>query len=355
MLAIQMTRFGGPDVLEAVTLETPEPGPGQVLVAVEYASVTFVETQLRAGRPPRAGMEPELPTVPGNGVGGAIVALGAGVTAELWGRRVVSSLSGRGGYAEYAVADAASIVPVPDVLATDRATALLADGRTARALLDAARAAMPPEAPPPGATNGSSVTEEGDERPFRASQGAATPLTGRRVLVAPAGGGVGTLLVSLLARDGARVIAAAGSPYKLDLARSRGAWLTVNYRDDGWTRTVRREAGGVDLVLDGVGGGVGSAALTLVVPGGFLCRFGAAGGELGPDPAQAGRAEVLPITLGPLSPADQRRLVGEALDDAAAGGVGPVVGRRFPLADAADAHRAIEDRATIGKTLLVAR
>ncbi|HYC82778.1 MAG TPA: NADPH:quinone reductase, partial [Solirubrobacterales bacterium] len=136
--AIVVDRFGGPEVLTPADVEAWPPGPGKVAIEVELASVTFVETQLRAGRPPNPAMMPRLPWIPGNGVAGTVSALGEGVAEELLGRWVVSTTGGAGGYAAQAEADAAAPIPVPDGLPLESAAALLADGRTATMLADAA-------------------------------------------------------------------------------------------------------------------------------------------------------------------------------------------------------------------------
>ena len=179
-----MKKTGGPEVLVAGEAPDPVAGPGQVLIEVELANITFVETQLRAGSAPFAL---ELPAIPGNGVGGTVAAIGPGVDQELAGRRVVSSMGGSGGYAERAVVDAAGVIAVPDGLGLDVALALLADGRTAVSLVRA-----------------------------------AAPQVGERVLVEAAAGGVGSLLVQLSAAQGAEVVAAAGGARKLELARELG-------------------------------------------------------------------------------------------------------------------------------------
>lgn len=323
MRAVQVERFGGPEVLEAAALADPVPATGQVGIEVAFAGVTFVETQLRAGRPPSATMMPALPMVPGNGVGGTVRALGPDTDPALLGCRVVASLGGRGGYAQRAVADQRAVVPIPDAVATDEATALLADGRTARALLEAV--------------------------------GAITALEGRTVLVAPAAGGVGSLLVPLLVRVGAHVVAAAGGARKVEIATSRGAHVGVDYRDVGWVGRVRRQVGEVDVVLDGVGGDVGDRALSLLGRDGVVCRFGAAAGRFAASPAKADRTDVRPVSIGVLEPGRQTRLVTEALADAAGDGVRPLIGQRFALEDAAASHAALESRATVGKTLLEIR
>jgi NADPH2:quinone reductase len=138
MRAILLREFGPPEVLVPADMPDPVAGPGQVLVAVAFAGITFVETQVRAGHAPNPAMEPRLPAVPGNGVGGVVAALGHGVAPALLGRRVVTSTGGAGGYAERDAVAEGGLLPVPDALGLDAAVALLADGRTALALARAA-------------------------------------------------------------------------------------------------------------------------------------------------------------------------------------------------------------------------
>jgi NADPH:quinone reductase len=132
--AVVMRKFGAPQVLEPGEVPELSAAAGQVVVDVEFANVTFVETQVRAGKPPHPAMLPALPAILGNGVGGTVAEVGTGVHRGLTGRRVVASLAGTGGYAERAVADAHQLVEVPDRVELRDAVALLADGRTALAL-----------------------------------------------------------------------------------------------------------------------------------------------------------------------------------------------------------------------------
>ncbi len=138
MRAVVVHEFGPPSVLHAEDVDEPAVAAGQMLLAVEAASVVFIETQVRAGEGPNPAALPSLPYVPGNGVGGRVVAVGAGVDPASVGTRVVSTTGGRGGYADLAAVDARDPVPVPEDLHTFTATALLADGRTSVAL-DACR------------------------------------------------------------------------------------------------------------------------------------------------------------------------------------------------------------------------
>jgi NADPH2:quinone reductase len=315
MRAVVLHEFGPPAGLVVDRLPDPVPGPGQALVEVELASVTFVETQVRAGRPPHPAMAPALPVVPGNGVGGRVAAVGDGVDGALVGRRVVTTTGGSGGYAERVAVAADALIDVPGELTMADAVALLTDGRTALALVEA-----------------------------------VSPQPGETVLVLAAAGGVGSLLVQLAVAAGARVVAAAAGQRKGELARRLGAELAVDYTKAGWTA----RAGEVDAVFDGVGGPLAAAAFDLVTLGGRFCSFGMASGAFSPITdavaADFGVTLVRGITLTP----ERRRTLSEhALALAAAGRLRPVVGQTFALDRAGDAHTAIESRATIGKTLLV--
>jgi NADPH2:quinone reductase len=316
--AVWLREFGGPEVLVAGDAPDPVPGLGQALVEVEYSNITFVETQLRAGSGP---FSLELPVIPGNGVGGTVIAVGEGVDPGLAGRRVVSSLGGSGGYAELAAVDAGALVEVPEGVALDEAVALLADGRTAVSL----------------------VRTVG----LRA---------GDRALVEAAAGGVGSLLVQLAGAAGARVVAAAGGPAKLELARELGAEAVVDYGQPGWTERVREAVGALDVVFDGVGGEIGAAAFELLAPGGRMLRFGLASGQWASisDEAAAERGVQL-VGIARPAPEEMRAQTETALAEAAAGRLRPVIGQRFPLEQAAAAHAAIESRQTVGKTLLEVR
>ncbi|NUW41812.1 zinc-binding dehydrogenase [Nonomuraea rhodomycinica] len=314
MRAVVMDRFGGPEVLSVREVEDPVPGPGQVLVAVDYAGITYVETQVRAGRGPAAHQRPPLPRIPGNAVGGRVSAVGPGADAALVGRTVVTTTGGTGGYAELAVARAEDLVPVPAEVTLRDAVALLADGRTAVLL-----------------------HRRAEVRP------------GEWVLVEAAAGGVGSLLVQLAAASGAKVVGAARGPGKEALVASLGALAYVDYSKPGWEREVAEMSGGVDLVFDGVGGVVGAQGMRAVRPGGRASVYGMASGSW-TEPAPH-------VTLVPdggvPAPAEIRELAEEALAHAAAGRLRPVIGQTYRLSEAAEAHRAIEARATIGKTLLI--
>jgi NADPH2:quinone reductase len=320
MRAVVMREFGSPEVLRVAEVPDPEPGPGQVAIDVEFASVTFVETQVRAGRPPNPRMLPELPAILGNGVGGTVRAVGQEVPGGLLGRRVIASLTGTGGYAERAVIAAGRVIEVPAEVPLRDAAALLADGRTAVGL--SRRAAI---------------------------------RAGDTVVVEAAAGGVGTLLVQLARNAGARVVALASDERKLAVAAGLGADLTISYASADWAAAVREAAGGADVVFDGVGGQTGITAFELLRPGGRFVPFGMASGTFATVPegvARQRRVAVLPAA--PPTAYEMREYTDAALAEAAAGRLRPVIGQVYGLADAARAHEAIESRQTIGKTLLSA-
>lgn len=299
-----MHEFGPPSVLRLQEVPDPQPSPEQVVVEVEFANITFVETQIRAGKAPNPAMLPRLPAILGNGVGGTVA-----------GRRVVASLHGTGGYAERAAADVDALIEVPPELSTQHAVALLADGRTALALLRASDLKR-----------------------------------GETVLVEAAAGGVGSLLVQLAASAGAHVIAAAAGQHKIAVALELGAHQAVDYGDASWSDAL---TGAVDVVFDGVGGRIGRAAFDTVRRGGRYFSFGMASGTFADIDAPLATARGVQLVRGTrLSPYELRELARTALHEAAVGRLRPVVGQTFPLPAAAEAHAAIEARATIGKTLL---
>ena len=313
MRAVWLRKFGTPAELHVE--HTPEPAPvppGTALVDVAYANITFVETQVRAGNGP---FRPTLPTIPGNGVGGVVRAVGDGVDPALVGTRVVGSTGGSGGYAEVALVPADVLYRVPDGLALDAAVAVLADGRTASLLVEAARI-----------------------RP------------GERVLIEAAAGGVGTLLVQLAKAAGGTVIALAGGPRKTAAATALGADQAVDYLDPAWPEHLEER---VDVVFDGVGGATGHTAYRQLRRDGRILTYGLASGQWTAIPEDDAEARGIRIIRPTAGPEDMRRLTESALRAAADGTLRPVIGQRFPLEDADAAHTAIQDRRTVGKTLLV--
>lgn len=322
MRAVLATGFGPPEVLTPSVIEDVAPGPDEVLIRAEYADVMYLDTQLRSGwGGDFFGME--VPYVPGGGVGGRIVAVGAGVDETRIGETVISRTadsgigSGRpiGGYAELVRARSETATAIPDGVDLLTATAIVHDGKTAQALLRAASV-----------------------RP------------GETVLLTAAGGGVGVLLTQLLRTAGARVIGAASSG-KQELLSRLGVDVRLDYTEPDWT------AGLPDrprVVIDGAGGRYGAAAYAAVAPGGRYLGFGAADGSFGNEAGQPREdietVSLMQITADPLL--DWSELNRAALAAVAEGSAVPCVGQLFGLERAADAHAAVAARTTLGRTLL---
>jgi NADPH2:quinone reductase len=322
MRVIRAVRFGGPEVLVAGQAPDPVAGPGQVVVDVSVAGMTFVETQIRRGVD-KWHDPPPLPYVPGGLVAGVVSAIGTEVDPAWQGRRVLAGTGQTGAFAERAVARVDDLFPVPDGLGLPEATALYSDGSTAQGLTE------------------------------YAGIGA-----GEWVLVEAAAGGVGSLLVQLARAAGARVIGTARGARKLHLVEELGAEVVADYSTPGWTERVRDATGGAgpDVVFDGVGGQIGRAAFETIARGGRFSAHGASSGELTLiDPAEARRKGVQVIGVEQLFDFGPHvtRWAERIMSQAAAGNIRPIIGQTFPLERAADAHATVENRTALGKTLLL--
>lgn len=323
MKAIVARGPGGPEVLELEEVPVPRVGAGEVLVEVEVAGINYADTGMRRGmfHGPAGG---GFPATPGFEVAGTVAEVGEGVDGVSEGARVAATLEG-GGYAEYAVVPAGAVVEIPAGVGLVAATAgLLVQGLTAYGILhDSAR------------------VEEGE-----------------CVLVQAAGGGVGTLAVQLAKLAGASVVVGtAGSEEKRGLALSLGADWAVDYTKSGWTEEVlAATGGGADVVLESVGGEIGARAYEVLAPLGRLVTFGGASGE-SIEPPDMWRLNLQGQTVsgygGPWiragAAARARQAISRHLRD---GDLRVVEGPSFPLAEAAEAHRSIEERRSFGKATL---
>jgi NADPH2:quinone reductase len=320
--ALTVPRNGDSSVLEVQDVEVAPPGPGEVQVEVAAVGVNFIDVYQRQGVYP-------LPTpfVSCSEGAGTVTAVGEGVTAVGVGDRVAWG-QGLGSAATVVNREVGSLVPVPEGLDLDVAAAAMLQGMTAHYLVNSTYP----------------VTE------------------GTVALVHAAAGGVGQLLVQMVTAKGGTVIATAGSPEKLEIARSLGAATAIDYREaQDLAEEVRRANGGqgVDVVYDGVGKSTFDASLASLRPRGLMVLFGGASGQVPPLDLQrlnsGGSLYVTRPTLGHYV-ATRAELVERGtsvLGDLAAGRLSLQIGGRYPLENAAAAYDDLEARRTTGKLLLV--
>lgn len=312
MRAIQITEFGGPEVMRLAELPVPEPGEGEVLVQVSTAGINFADTHQRENT---YLAKAELPLVPGTEVAGTLPD----------GRRVVA-LTGTGGYAEYALAPESQVFPIPDGVDDGVALAMIVQGLTAWHL-------------------------------YRTS---ARLRPGESVVVIAASGGVGNLAVQLAKPFGAgRVIATASSEEKRRQALELGADAALDPGMDGLGDAIREANGGgrVDVVLEMAGGTVFDECLSVLAPFGRLVTYGIASREA--NTVQSGRLmrgsqSVVGFWL--MHCLGREDMMREPLDDlfarASRGELKPLVGETYPLSEVQRAHEDLAGRRTSGKLLL---
>lgn len=324
MRAIRLHEFGAAEKLRNESVADPEPGPGQVRIAVAAAGVHLLDTSLRQGIVSGPMPLPELPTVPGREVAGTVDRVGPGVEPSWLGRRAVAHIGQvPGGYAELTVTEAERLHEIPEGLDAGVAVAMIGTGRTALGILG--------------------FVEAGPETV---------------AIVPSAAGGIGTLLVQYLVGAGATVIGLAGGKAKADQVFENGADLALDYLDAAWPEAVRAKYGQqpATVLFDGVGGEIARAGVDLLGQGGVRLVFGWSAGRIEMDEtALADRGVTTQFVLGPpmLERAGGlRALETRALAEAAAGRLRPAV-QRFPLAEAVAAHRALEQRQPTGKVVLV--
>ncbi|MFI6420325.1 zinc-binding dehydrogenase [Streptomyces sp. NPDC050842] len=331
MHAIRLHAFGPAENLTYEETTDPVPAPGQVRIRVAAAGVHLLDTALRLGHTGPFPAPAELPAIPGREVAGTVDALGEGTDPSWLGRRVVAHLGMvPGGYAELAVTDAARLHALPEGLGEAEAVAMIGTGRTTLGILQ--------------------FTELGPDS---------------IAIVPAAAGGIGTLLVQYAKNAGATVVGLAGGPAKVALVEANGADLAVDYKEPDWPEKVRAYLGGrsATVVFDSVGGDTGRAAVGLLGKGGQHVVFGWSGAGLHDGepltftPEElAERGITSDSVLGPVmiqkAGGDVRNLELAALAAATDGSLRPAV-HRFPLADAAGAHRALETRGTTGKVVLI--
>jgi NADPH2:quinone reductase len=318
MKAIVVREFGSPDVMKLETVPEPVPGPGQVTIRVHAVGVNPVDTYIRAGAYAR---KPNLPYTPGTDIGGIVHAVGANVTRVRVGDRVYA-YAAIGGYAEVALCEDWQAQPLPQGSSFQQGAAIGVPYATAwRALLMRAQA-----------------------RP------------GETVLVHGASGGVGTAAVQIARAWGMRVIGTAGSEGGLTLVRNQGAHHVLNHRDADYLQQLPSLTGGrgVDVVLEMLANVNLDRDLDLLALHGRVVVVGNRGRiDIDPRKSMARDAAILGMTLFNATREDLEEIhagIGAGLDN---GSLTPVIGKEFPLADAAKSHVAVMESGALGKIVLL--
>ncbi len=321
MQAVQIDQTGGPEMLRLVTLQDPEPGPGQALIRVEACGVNFIDTYFREGRYPA-----QLPYVLGQEAAGTVVSIGPDVTSLASGDRV-AWCGIPGTCATLALAPADRVLKIPKGIRTQQAAAVILQGMTAHYL-----------------THSTFVPQHGDH-----------------VLIHAGAGGTGLLLIQLAKRFGAKVITTVSTPEKAELAHQAGADEVILYTQEDFVKRVKEITSGVGLpvVYDSVGKSTFEQSLQCLCPRGLLVLFGGASGVVPPFDlirlSTLGSLYVTRPTLKDYIPTreDLEERARDIFQWVADGSLKVRIGHTYPLAEVAQAHRDLESRNTTGKLLLI--
>jgi NADPH:quinone reductase len=318
--AIRVHETGGPEVLKWEEVQVGEPAPGQVRLRQEAAGLNFIDVYHRTGL-----YKQELPFTPGVEGAGVVEAVGPDVTSVKPGERVAYA-GPIGGYAEVRLIPADRVVKLPDAISSEQAAAMMLKGLTAEMLI---------------------------QRVYPVK-------SGETILVHAAAGGVGLILCQWAKALGATVIGTVGSDEKADLARAHGCEHPIVYTRQDFVAEVERITGGakVPVVYDGVGRDTFMKSLDCLARRGMMVSFGNASGPVDPFPpsllAQKGSLFLTRPTAYDYvaRPAELEQAAADLFRVVESGKVKIEVKQRFPLEDAAGAHRALEARKTSGSTVL---
>jgi NADPH2:quinone reductase len=320
---MRVHEVGGPEVLRYENVEVGSPGPGQVLLRQTAVGLNFIDVYFRTGLYP----PPQLPFVPGLEAAAVVEALGDGVRDLQVGQRVAYASPPIGAYAERRLMPADRLVALPEGISDEQAAAMMLKGMTAQYLL---------------------------RRTYRVQ-------SGQTVLFHAAAGGVGLIACQWAKHLGATVIGTVGNEAKADLARAHGCAHVIRYDREEVVARVREITGGkgVPVVYDSVGQATFERSLECLAPMGMLVSFGQSSGKIPPVDlgilSQKGSLYVTRPTLMTYTAerADLVASANELFDVVQRGAVRIEINQRFPLRDAAEAHRALEGRRTTGSTLLL--
>jgi len=313
---------GGPEQFRIETVEIGDPGPGEIRIRHQAVGLNFIDVYQRTGLYPMT-----LPAALGMEAAGVIEAVGAGVTHLKPGNRAAYAAQPPGAYCDARVMPAAQVCPLPEAISFEDAAAMMLKGLTVHYL-------------------------------FRRTVPIAR---GDTVLFHAAAGGVGLIACQWARSEGIRLIATAGSEEKCQLARDHGAEAAINYRSEDFVARVRELTGarGVDVVMDSVGKDTFEGSLDCLRPLGMMISFGNASGPVPPfNIGLLGAKGSLKITRPTLfthiaDHATCQQMARELFDKVTSGAVKIRIDQRFPLAEVAKAHEALEARRTTGSTALI--
>lgn len=328
MKAIRVHELGGPEVLTYEDVRDPEPGPGEALVRLQAAGVNFLDIYYRSGFHWGGHHGRDLPYIPGAEAAGTVVALGDGVTGVAVGDRVAYGISnGQGSYAELKSVPEWHLFKIPDTVDFRTAGAVMQQGMTAHYLSNSVRKLAP----------------------------------GHTALIHAAAGGTGLLLVQMAKRQGARIIGTVSSEAKVAPVMKAGADHMIVTTTHDFKAEVDRltDGAGCTVVYDSVGKDTFDRSLDCLAPLGAMVLYGQSSGKVPPfDTALLNAKGSLSLWRPSLtdyvaSRDDVQRRAGDLFRWIAAGALAVTIGQAFPLRDAAEAHRQLASRASVGKLILL--
>jgi NADPH:quinone reductase len=320
--AVRVHKTGGPEVLTYEDIEVPAPGSGQVRIKQHACGINFIDTYFRSGLYPA----PSLPFVAGNEGAGEVVAVGPGVTESKVGDRV-AYVSALGSYAAERLMPAERVVKLPDAITYEQAAGMMLKGMTVEYLLN---------------------------RTFKVK-------SGMNVLIHAAAGGIGLIACQWANLLGANVIGTVGSKDKAALAKANGCHHTILYREEDFPTKVKEITGGklCEVVYDGVGKTTFPASLDCIKPLGMFVSFGNSSGSVEAFSINLLQAKGSLFATRPTlntyaaKREDLLAIANDLFGVVSSGKVKIPINQKYPLKDAAIAHRELERRATTGSSILI--
>jgi len=320
MKAIQVHRFGGPEVLELNEIPTPKPGPGQILVRVLAAGVNPYDTYMRNGT---YAIKPALPYIPGSDAAGTVEGVGDGVKKVKPGDRVYTAKTLTGAYAEYALADESQIYPLPQKISFAQGAALWVPYGTA----------------------------------YTALHHHAEARAGETLLIHGASGGVGIAAVQFARAQGLKVLGTAGTQRGLELAKKEGAHYVFDHTKHGYAEEILKTTGGrgVDVILEMLANVNLTPDLKLLAPRGRVIVIGNRGEiTINPRELMSRRASIRGFTLWAATEAESAEIHAALAAGLENGTLRPIVGKELPLKEAGKAHQDVLAPGAFGKIALIA-